>query len=201
MNALWITKVSVEAECSGTADIRVEKRDLSSNPISCPQGLGIRAASEFNLSPASVQRRDEQGGCPISLLLLSTSSSSCCVDGPEKLYMTNKMVKVFLPNSQLHFTFILPPKEKEYKRWGGTVCTDSGLKEQQEPGGRKRPGPKPQWLLSQSILLACRSQEEREQQLASHTVTPHCSNKYGIHNHRVTGVTYIRMTYPVSVQL
>lgn len=64
MNALWITKVSAEAKSGDTADKRVEKRDLSSNPTSCPQSLGISAASEFNLSPASVQRKDEQGCVP-----------------------------------------------------------------------------------------------------------------------------------------
>lgn len=55
MNARWIAKVSDEAKCSVSADVRVEKWDLSSNPASCPQGLGIRVASELSKSLASVQ--------------------------------------------------------------------------------------------------------------------------------------------------
>lgn len=41
-------KVIDEAKYDDAADIRVEKRDLSSNPTSCPRGLGIRGASELN---------------------------------------------------------------------------------------------------------------------------------------------------------
>lgn len=48
MSALWIEKVSDEAKCDDAAEKRVEEWDLSANPTSCPQGLGIRDSSEVN---------------------------------------------------------------------------------------------------------------------------------------------------------
>lgn len=123
-----------------------------------------------------VQRGDEPGGCPVSLLLQSTSSASCYVwdDRPKRL---SKMVKAFLPQPTTSPSPCPPPRGAGIQalRWHSVHLLR--VEEQQEPGGRKRPGAEPQWLLSQTILPSCHSQDEQEQQLASHTVTPHCFNK------------------------
>lgn len=74
MNAPWITKESAEAKWIDAADMCIEKWDLSSNPTSCPQALGIRPASEVNC--LGMSRRP-----PVVLY---------CVDMPENLYVTNK---------------------------------------------------------------------------------------------------------------
>lgn len=99
MSALPIEKVSDEAKCDDTADIRMETWDLSFNPTSCPQGLGIRGAPELNWWPASVQRRDEPEGRPAIPLLPSTSSASCrawlTIGGRNSTWQI-KMEKAFL---------------------------------------------------------------------------------------------------------
>lgn len=83
-----------------------------------------------------VQRGDEPGRCPVSLLLQSTSSASCYVwdDRPKRL---SKMVKAFLPQPTTSPSPCPPPGEREYKRWGGTACTYSGWRSSRSLVGGK----------------------------------------------------------------
>lgn len=132
----------------------MEKRDLFTNPTSCPQGLGIRGTLELSWSFAPVQRGDGERG---DVLLLSTSCGSC----------RGWLMTIQAPNGKENgkgfpaykFCLSLPTQEtgRQALRWHRAHLPR--MREQWETGGRKRPGAEPQWLLSQSVLPSCHSQE------------------------------------------
>lgn len=190
MSALWIVKVSDEAKCNDCADIHMEKWDLSSNPTSCPQGLGIRGTSELTdclpQFKEGIYKRDVSSSAFINIIWLIIANMAD--DYPGKLSANtngNTMVKACfssqnIPKSETEvktqFLYPAPTKEQEDKRWGGTSCTypgwgNSGIL----VGGRN---------LEQSHNGCCHNLScfpvilrKGLEQLDSHTVTPHCFNK------------------------
>lgn len=91
------------------------------------------------------------------VLLLSTSCGSC----------RGWLMTIQAPNGKENgkcfpaykFCLSLPTQEtgRQALRWHRAHLPR--MREQWETGGRKRPGAEPQWLLSQSVLPSCHSQE------------------------------------------